>query len=690
MMTNEQIFDECQRIYILNDKEKANELFRLLDKIDNEQNYPPVLNHIIREVGIYPYITQDTATFLDRIACECFRVDVGENEPKILHREQSRILKRLLEGRNLILSAPTSFGKSFIIDALIAIKKPNNILIIVPTISLMDEARRRLTLKFSSEYHIITTSESQLKDKNIFIFPQERALEYFENLKEKSLDLFIVDEFYKMSNKDKRTYILHNVVNKFKKIAKQEYYICPNADDIEDKSKNKIFLAGVEKEILTITTVALNKFDLTKKEESKETKIQNLLKNEIGKSLIYVSTKSNSKKLCTFLSEFIKTDNDELNSFSQWLQKHYIREWDFAINIKNGIGQHNSAVHRYIQQLQVKLFSENSNMNIMVSTTSLIEGVNTAARNIIIWNNQVANNSLNSFTYKNIIGRGGRMFKYFVGNIYLLDNEKEIIENEVERIDISPDEEFLYRNDLENADLKSKKLTEQKLFSLIEDKGKFQKLMSCIKNYKIIMNIEKVLQIIENIDEIMKSIKFLSNDNPDSWGLLEKKSVRNIFSDNNNKQDRAYRNIQVFAKYNWTNIFTLLSNSNIRIDEYFEFERIIVFDIASFFNDVNEIQQILYPDKHINISPFVSKLSNAFLPSLVYTLEEFGLPRMLSKKLHKYGFIDFENNELKIDEALEKFRESSVEEIIKLFEIYNDFDSFDEYILKYFYDGLGK
>ncbi|CAM2870268.1 DEAD/DEAH box helicase [Helicobacter hepaticus] len=690
MMTNEQIFDECKRIYTLDDKEKANELFRLLDKIGNKRNYSPVLNHLIREVGIYPYINQDTAIFSDRLVCECFKTDVGENEPKILHREQSRILKRLLEGENLILSAPTSFGKSFIIDALIAIKKPSNILIIVPTISLMDETRRRLTLKFGSDYHIITTSGSQLKDKNIFIFPQERALEYFENLREKSLDLFIVDEFYKMSNKDRRTHILHNIVNKFKNIAKQKYYICPNADDIEDKSKNKIFLAGLKKEILTITTVALNKFDLSKETGSKELKIQNLLKNEIGKSLIYVSTKPNSKKLCKILLKFIKAGNEELNSFSQWLQKHYAREWDFATNIKNGIGQHNSAIHRYIQQLQVKLFSENPSMNIMVSTTSLIEGVNTAARNIIIWNNQVANDSLNSFTYKNIIGRGGRMFKYFVGNIYLLDNENKIEEKEVEKIDINPDEEFLYRNDLENPDLESKKLIEQKLFSLIKDKQKFQKLISYIKNYKIIMNIENVLQIIESVNEIMKSIKHLNNDNPDSWGLLEVKSVRNIFSNNDKKLDRAYKNIKVFAKYNWNGTSALLNNSTININDYFNIEKIIVFDIASFFNDINEIQQILYPDKHINISPFVSKLSNAFLPSVVYTLEEFGLPRMLSKKLHKYNFINFENNDLKIDEALETFKESSVEEIINLFKSHNDFDDFDEYILKYFYDGLGK
>jgi reverse gyrase len=47
--------------------------------------------------------------------------------------------------------APTSFGKSFIIDAFIALKQPKNIAIIVPTIALTDETRRRLQRKFSNQ-----------------------------------------------------------------------------------------------------------------------------------------------------------------------------------------------------------------------------------------------------------------------------------------------------------------------------------------------------------------------------------------------------------------------------------------------------------------------------------------------------------------------------------------------------------
>ena len=78
-MTYEQIFDECQRIFnIDNQQDRANELFKLLDKIGNKKKYIPVLNHLIREIGIYPYINIDTAIFNDKLVCECFKTNVGE------------------------------------------------------------------------------------------------------------------------------------------------------------------------------------------------------------------------------------------------------------------------------------------------------------------------------------------------------------------------------------------------------------------------------------------------------------------------------------------------------------------------------------------------------------------------------------------------------------------------------------
>ena len=111
-----------------NEKKAREELIVLLEHEDKP--YSNLLNHLLREVGLYPYIDYDDATWYDKIICELFKTDIGAEENKILHREQGAVLKELLSGKDVVLSAPTSFGKSFIIDALIAAKQPNIIVII--------------------------------------------------------------------------------------------------------------------------------------------------------------------------------------------------------------------------------------------------------------------------------------------------------------------------------------------------------------------------------------------------------------------------------------------------------------------------------------------------------------------------------------------------------------------------------
>jgi hypothetical protein len=50
-------------------------------------------------------------------------------------------------------------------------------------------------------------------------------------------------------------------------------------------------------------------------------------------------------------------------------------------------------------------------------TSSLVEGVNTAAKNMVVVDRKVGRHNLDFFTYSNICGRSGRMFKHFVGNV---------------------------------------------------------------------------------------------------------------------------------------------------------------------------------------------------------------------------------------------------------------------------------
>ena len=85
-----------------------------------------------------------------------------------------------------------------------------------------------------------------------------------------------------------------------------------------------------------------------------------------------------------------------------------------------------------------------------------------------------------------------------------------------------------------------------------------------------------------------------------------------------------------------------------------------------------------------DVLPFVSKLSHAFLPSVVYQLEEYGLPRMIARKLHVYGIFDFEDVSLTLHDVITIFHKIGLQQV-KEFDFFNDFD---RYILDYFYDGI--
>ncbi|EAB5255070.1 DEAD/DEAH box helicase [Campylobacter jejuni] len=699
-MTSEQIFDKCVEIYeILNDNNKETEakreLFYLLDEIQDKALYPPILNHLIRQFGLYPYMNQSTSILEDRFLLECFKTNIGEDEPKVLHREQSRVLKRLLSNDSLILSAPTSFGKSFIIDALIAIKKPKNILIIVPTISLLDETRRRLTRKFYDYKIITTTQQTKLENNNIFIFSPERAVEYFSFIRKENikLDFFIVDEFYKISKEyeNERFAPLQNAILKYTNISSQRYYVCPNIDKINNK--NSILCEGMEFECLNFNTVFININKCYKEQNfKKEQKIIDIIKRD-EKTLVYTKSQNSIKNVYAILSknDVVENSNILLENFSKWLSKYYGKHY-LNNALKIGIGIHHGKLHRCLSQLQVKLFDEKDLLKTIISTSSLIEGINIPAKNLILWDNKNGSKIINHLTYKNIIGRSGRMFKYFIGEVYLFEspnednNQEKILDVEIKSESLSINDEI--NNEIPNNIQVEVENNQLEIIKLIgKDKFNLLKKEASLKNdLEVII---KIIQILQSEDFNSEIFTYLFNDEPDKWYILSKiATIREFHCRNIND----INNVELVKKIsrNWIKpLPELIKDMQIDLDDFFKFENHVAFKVASLFSDINILQKILYPEKWIDISSFVTKLSNAFLPSVVYTLEEFGLPRIISKKLHECKFINFENKELTLEQVLDKFKEYTAGDIINILKENNLYDDFEDYILNYFYDGLG-
>ncbi|MDO6852098.1 hypothetical protein Q4599_00795 [Cellulophaga lytica] len=693
----EQVFDQCHLINGLlisnQENEARQELIKLLDYHNNNNlAYNPLVNHLIRETGLFPYLEPETSNWEERFIYNAFKVDVGEEKPLTLHREQSFLLKRLLEGKNIAVSAPTSFGKSFVIDAYIKIKKPNNVLIIVPTLALTDETRRRLYKKFAHEYKIITTSDVELSDKNIFIFPQERAMNYI-NIVE-SFDIMIVDEFYKASSKfDKeRSPSLIRAMIKLGAKSNQKYYLAPNITSLDSNP----FTEDMEFIRLDFNTVYLEKHELYNQinnNEEKSDKLLEILSENKGKSLIYAGTYSNIDSLTNlFLDTYEPVENELLEMFSDWLSKNYDVNWSLTKLVSREIGVHNGRLHRSLSQIQVKLFEEENGIRNLISTSSIIEGVNTSAENVIIWRNRKGIAKLDDFTYKNIIGRGGRMFKHFIGKIYILEQPPE--EGQTQ-LDIPFPDEILgdldepkYEGLLSKEQVAKLKLYNEEMSELIgvqvyeelKSESVFQS-----SNSDLIKTI--AIDLTKNPDE-WNGLYYLNEFKPENWDRL----LYKIIKLQPGNWDTGYKTFVEFIKiiaYNWRKsipeLLKELEDYDVGIDDFFKLERNVTYKFSALLQDLNSLQKRILKSKSYDITRFMTLCSQAFLPKVVFQLEEYGLPRMISKKSHESEVINFFDSELTIHSAIAQLNEIGKETTI---ERTKDLDNFDKYILDYFFDGI--
>lgn len=155
----------------------------------------------------------------------------------------------------------------------------------------------------------------------------------------------------------------------------------------------------------------------------------------------------------------------------------------------------------------------------------------------------------------------------------------------------------------------------------------------------------------------------------------------------NGKDTRMVDIIQSFS-HNWgksiPELLQGLSQYNLSIEEYFELEKLLSFNFVSLLHSINAIAKRLI-DPNLDISSFIVKVSNAFLPPLVFELEEYGLPRMMSRKIQASGIINLEREGATINEIIEEFQNFGAEQIMRA----NLFSSeIERFIWDHFFDGI--
>jgi DEAD/DEAH box helicase/Helicase conserved C-terminal domain len=392
-------------------------LVRALEYREDFASCSPLLNALLRESGLYPYAEPDQLSTRDRLAFEFHRpagrlADAG----MVFHRVQAQVYWRLVDGENVILSAPTSFGKSLVIDALIGSGKYKRIALVVPTIALIDETRKRLS-RFSDAYKVVTHASQPADPERgtIYVLTQERVIER-DDLDD--LDLFVIDEFYKLDPSGggaDRAAILNHAFYRLLKTSRQFYLLGPNIRsipvDFQDRFEARLIVSD-------FVTVASDVRRVDQTGGAREALVR--LTREIdGSTLIYCQSPGSVRRVAQLMVERqVSAAVPALAEVVDWVGGNFHPGWIVARALAHGIGVHHGRLPRSLAQLQVRLFNSGA-LKFLICTSTLIEGVNTAAKNVIIYDNKISKKPFDYFTYRNIQGRSGRMFRHFVGTVHL-------------------------------------------------------------------------------------------------------------------------------------------------------------------------------------------------------------------------------------------------------------------------------
>lgn len=404
-----------------------------------------------------------------------------------------------LSPRRLLVSAPTSYGKTFLMREIVYLNRDRykNILLVFPTVALLIENAGVMSWfvkKFELDYRIIKTVEDSCADEGnkIFVFTPERALQLLASFPNLKIDFFFFDEIYKI-DEDYCNDELDEKVDDIGEAAREK-----QADSFLDEDRGKTFrialyllsksvdefyLAGPNlsqehfglgmkrylelnhikiKEILFEPTlrIAVNAFT-TKIEEKlppalpqQETKalarigqavndkvkdvVSYIDAHEYGQTLLYCTTPAKaieySNKLSKAVGDTHAYDNypDDFKAFIEHIREEYdvdhsVDEWSLIQVLKNGFGMHHGKLPKYIQREILEQFN-NRTFDTLFCTSTIVEGVNTDAKNMIILNPSKGQRKLSPFDIKNIKGRAGRYHHCFVGRVFYMSRELQEIE----------------------------------------------------------------------------------------------------------------------------------------------------------------------------------------------------------------------------------------------------------------------
>lgn len=640
----------------IDESEARKIIIHILDIWDNvNKEAKEIWIDLIGRAGFYPYFMDKVKSqervhlsVQTQIKTEFFKSDYLPNV--YFHEQQKEIEQALSNGENVAVSAPTSFGKSLLIEEIVARRKFNNILIIQPTLALIDETRKKLS-HYKDFYNLIINTRQKVKERNIFILTAERVLE-FPDLPH--IDFFVIDEFYKISNRlnDSRIDALNVALLKIMNYKPQAMFLTPTVDSLSETFREKYQINFFKTDYALVNTNVIevrNKNNNTLTGNSKKNKLFKMLSEQDNSSIVYVKSPKEAYKLAGEYIEYLKQSdyeirNNDLEIFD-WIDENISPDWQLKNLLKYGIGAHNGALPRHVVTTEIDLFNERK-LQVLFATVSLIEGVNTVAKNMFIFSQNKGTNKIDFFDFANIRGRAGRMNQHFTGNVYLfidkIEGEEFVID--VPSIDQSPvsDEILVNIPDDEAKEIERKHELEKDLDAEIQDiiRNNLISIKGQKSLYKYIEEEKEKLTFLKwdgvpAYDELWQTLylgyKFLKEN--ENEGFVKNKAVTALKFVNQPLKKTINEQCEYFESEDKRD------SLNKAIDHVLKFQRNEAsFEIPKILAVVDSIQRYVFNKAYMkagDYTTFASLLENEQVDERLQFLIDYGVPSSAVKKVKK-------------------------------------------------------
>jgi hypothetical protein len=398
---------------------------------------------------------------------------LNEKSSILGNRFQTELWAKLTTSQWLSATAPTAAGKTYaVLNWLLqqhATGMARSSVFVAPTRALVSEVERQLNqLKLNHGLNGLKVTSLPINDVGfasepfIAVFTQER-LHIFLNAGQvpHPFDIAIVDEAQKLSD-ERRGVILQDAIERVTRANNscRLVFLSPHSDNpdvlleeapdgtvtsvvpsntatvmqnllvaeqVRGNTKKWTLSLATENELKPLGTFSL--FDRPTSIRKRMAFVALALGKATSGTLVYVTTADSAERVAALIYDGLADedfeDDQELNDLSEFCEKVIHPRFQLVHLVKRGVAFHYGNMPSLLREEIERLFTTGK-IRFLVSTSTLIEGVNLACRTIIIRGpKKGVGREMSPQDFWNLAGRAGRWGADFYGNIVCVDVSKK-------------------------------------------------------------------------------------------------------------------------------------------------------------------------------------------------------------------------------------------------------------------------